>query len=601
MPVAVSAAESGTCGDNLTWTLDDEGTLTISGTGDMKNWPQYSNDTPWFNNKLDIKKLVIQSGVTSIGKSAFNNCCNLADVDIPNSVTSIGEVAFYNCSNLKSITIPESVAYIGGRAFSFCGKLTDIIVRSDNKYYSSLDGVLYNKNKTELIHCTARSSFKIPDSVVYIDEEAFYDCSYLKTISIPNGVTSIGEKAFCGCRALTSISIPNSVTFIGKEAFLGCGIKSVIIPSGVTAIKESTFYGCDSLTNVNILNGVKYIEEEAFSRCSGLISVHIPDSVTSIKESAFLFCESLKSIRIPDSVTSIDSSVFRGCRSLTSVNISNRVLRIESYTFYDCDNLMSISIPDSVFYISSVAFYGCNSLKDVYYSGSAEQWKKINFNWGNECLTNADIHYNDETSDDDAPPADIEMPADINHVTVNYKGSAYGYFKVTDSSGNKLRNKRVSYTVDGGKVNIGTTDMYGFLCIQIDGITKSRDYTVSISGSGVQPSKGILSVTVEPLKFTSTYEAAITSGASVGLGIGVSGSIGKLEGEAKLADISLSGSNKKGLTFSQEYSSGKNKLTVTAKQNSDAALKAKAGLWAGSKAEKFGAEITAGDVHGIAK
>ncbi|MCH5187521.1 MAG: leucine-rich repeat domain-containing protein, partial [Oscillospiraceae bacterium] len=156
--------DSGTCGDNLTWVLDDEGALTISGTGDMTNWYWYSDDSvPWYDSYPYIKKVIICDGVTSIGYCAFYKCTSLTSITIPDSVTSIGWSAFYNCTSLTSITIPDSVTSIGDRAFSGCTSLASII---------------------------------IPNSVTSIGESAFYYCASLASITIPNSVTSIGYCAF---------------------------------------------------------------------------------------------------------------------------------------------------------------------------------------------------------------------------------------------------------------------------------------------------------------------------------------------------------------------------------------------------------------------
>ena len=239
-PVVVFAQTSGTCGSNLTWTLDDNGTLTISGTGDMENWG-YPNPSgaPW--KSKSIKDIVIENGVTSIGNRAFYDCSSLTSITIPNSVTSIGNDAFEWCSSLTSITIPNSVTSIGNHAFDGCSSLTNIT---------------------------------IPSSVTSIGNRAFYDCSSLTSIAIPKGVTSIGDYAFESCSSLTSITIPNSVT----------------------SISWGMFWGCSSLTNVTIPNGVTSIGNYAFRDCSNLTSVIIPDSVTSIGWGEFYSCNNLKDV-----------------------------------------------------------------------------------------------------------------------------------------------------------------------------------------------------------------------------------------------------------------------------------------------------------------
>lgn len=345
---------------------------------------------------------------------------------------------------------------------------------------------------------------------------------------------------------------------------------------------------------------VTSIGEGAFAHCENLTSVTIPNSVTYIGDSAFEYCHGLISATISGSVTSIGSWMFCDCYSLTSITIPDGVTSIGSWAFFNCNSLTSITIPSSVTIIGGWTFWGCKSITDIYYGGSEEDWQNIY----NEDLTGATIHYNSSGGGSTEPTPDSgasTMPADINNVTINYKGTAYGYFEVTDEGGNALKNKSVSYSIDGGAAKTGVTDGYGYLCVQISGITKSRDYSIKISGSGVRPASGVLSVTVKPLEFKSAYEAIMTKGASAGLGIGVGGSIGNLGAEAKAAEIGVSGSNKKGFSYSQERKNGKTHLEVTAKESNEAALKAKVGLWAGASAAVAGAEISAGDIHGSAK
>ena len=269
LPVSAFAdtAKSGTCGDNLTWTLQD-GVLTISGTGNMKNYSmqkvndKYITTAPWGEYYDTIKSVVIEAGVTSIGDYAFYKCSSLASVTIPDSVTSIGERAFCDCSSLASVTIPDSVTSIGSSAFSFCSSL---------------------------------ASVTIPDSVTTIGDWAFYNCSSLASVTIPNSVTSIGNSAFYGCSSLASVTIPDSVTSIGDYAFSGCSsLASMTIPDSVTSIGSSAFRGCSSLASVTIPDSVTSIGSSVFEGCISLASVTIPDSVTSIGDYAFYKCSKLK-------------------------------------------------------------------------------------------------------------------------------------------------------------------------------------------------------------------------------------------------------------------------------------------------------------------
>ena len=280
----VTVVKKGSCGENVTYTLDNKGTLTISGKGDMYNYNR--NDSPFYSEE-DINKVIIEDGVTSIGEFAFECCTSLTTITIPNSVTSIGNAAFMDCDSLTSITIPNSVTSIG--------------------------------------------------------EYAFEDCFSLKSIKIPNSVTSIGDSAFEYCDSLTSITIPNSVTSIGAYAFNYCdNLMSITIPNSVTSIGDSAFKCCASLTSITIPNSVTSIGEYAFGCCASLTSITIPSSVTSIGAYAFYDCESLTNITIPNSVTSIGYDAFDGCYSLTSITIPNSVTSIGEWAFWACDSLTDV-------------------------------------------------------------------------------------------------------------------------------------------------------------------------------------------------------------------------------------------------------------------
>ena len=238
-------------------------------------------------------------------------------------VTDINFYAFDSCTSLTSVTIPNSVTNIGYEAFAGCGSLTNIEVDENNANYSSLDGNLYDKAKTELIRYAngkTATSFTIPNSVTSIGEWAFSNCSNLTSVAIGGNVTSIGEWAFSNCSNLTSVAIGGNVTSIGEWAFSNCSnLTSVTIGDSVTNINFHAFDSCSNLTSVTIGSSVTSIGDYAFSNCSNLTSVTIGDSVTSIGEATFYYCYSLTSVIIPDSVTSIGEATFYHCDSLTSI------------------------------------------------------------------------------------------------------------------------------------------------------------------------------------------------------------------------------------------------------------------------------------------
>ncbi len=285
------------------------------------------------------------------------------------SVTEIGKYAFDGCKSLTSITIPDGVTSIGDGAFYNCSSLTEIKVASENSNYVSVNGVLYNKDKTTIICYPAGkkgNNYKIPDGVTKVGSSAFIGCSSLTSITIPNSVTEIGYSVFEGCTNLKSITIPNGVTSIGDSAFEDCtSLKSITIPNSVTSIGDSAFEDSTSLTSITIPNGVTSIGDSAFEGCTSLTSITISDSVTCIGDSAFNGCTSLISITIPDSVTSIGESAFSGCSSLASITIPDSVMSIGNDAFHECSSLTSITIPYSVTSIGDYAFLGCSRLTAI--------------------------------------------------------------------------------------------------------------------------------------------------------------------------------------------------------------------------------------------
>lgn len=225
---AVFAEEtSGTYKDTMTWMLDGEGVLTISGTGIVEFVvdPYEAHPLPWSDYHSSIKRIVLEEGITGIeGEWTFAGLENLQSVKFPESITVIGYEAFMNCPALTSVTIPASVEEIGSRAFGLCDSLISINVDEENPYYSSIDGVLCNKEKNKLIQFPigkSNTAYTIPDSITSIESVAFECNKNLTSIIIPDTVKSIGGYAFEGCENLAEISIADSVTEIGMSAFEG--------------------------------------------------------------------------------------------------------------------------------------------------------------------------------------------------------------------------------------------------------------------------------------------------------------------------------------------------------------------------------------------
>ena len=314
IPFPAFAATSGTTGD-CTWTLSDDLVLTISGNGEMWDYSEPNSsgtNAPWGAN---IKSVVIEDGVTSIGDYAFCECAGLTSIDIPDSVTSIGSYAFNKCKGLTSIEIPDSVRSIGYSAFSNCTDLTSIYIPDSITSVGS--DAFYN---------TAWYDNQ-PDGLIYAGKVAYTMKGTCPShVKIKDGTTEIADSAFSGCKGLSSVDIPDSVTSIGGCAFFLCGLEEVTFGSSITYIGGCAFEACYNLTSIYISDLVAwcsiYFDDRAAdpfcaSNYSNLYvngelvtDLVIPDSVTSISDYAFCRCDGLASVTIPDSVTSIGYSSF---------------------------------------------------------------------------------------------------------------------------------------------------------------------------------------------------------------------------------------------------------------------------------------------------
>ena len=341
----------------------------------------------------DLTEVVIEDGVTEIGKDVFQGCVGLTKVTIPDSVKKIGTWSFYMCKGLKNVDIPANME-IGDSSFRQSG-LEQVTVSGGsvgNYAFHRIDNL-----KKISINCET------------IGEEAFSGCDYLTDITLGENVKTLGDKAFYTCDALERVEIPSTVTDIGEKTFYSCpALKEAIIRAGT--VKAGTFYNCRVLTTLIIsdnatldasftvrnayangtLETVKIgkgeIGNSAFSNCTNLTTVELGEGVTSIGTSAFLKCTKLPSITIGNGVTSIGTSAFNGCTALTNANIGsgaigesafngctrlvnvtlgNGVTSIGKNAFLRCTALTSISIGSSVKTIESYAFSACSSLSEV--------------------------------------------------------------------------------------------------------------------------------------------------------------------------------------------------------------------------------------------
>ena len=279
-----AATSSGTCGDTSTWVLDESGTLTISGTGGITNNSYKSSYGSY------IKKIIIEEGITSICNYAFSDCRNVETVELPEGLQTIGTRAFDCCVSLTSINIPSSVENVGDYPFVDCVKLTDIIVAESNQYYASVDGVLFNKDKTTLVRYPTG---KIAESYV-----------------VPSGVMTIGKQSF----GSAGVDINT-----GKATNGYCKLTKIELPDSISKIEAAAFSLCRDLQYINIPDSLESIESGIFRGCFALKEIHIPDGITKIGSSAFFNCKNLTMIYIPNSITTIDMEAFRNNDSLEKI------------------------------------------------------------------------------------------------------------------------------------------------------------------------------------------------------------------------------------------------------------------------------------------
>ncbi len=452
--------------------------------------PLYYAKNLYLNGEL-VNSLVISEDINEIKNYAFYNCTSLTSVYIPASVTTIGGTPFYGCSNslkifceasskpsgwssywnsghtviwnvkeyietedaiyyvdsnndkhlysvknkeLTEFTIAADTKIINSTAFDGCNNLTSLNVEAGSAYYSSLDGVLYNVDKTSLVrYPTGRQGdFTIPSSVETIEGYAFKGCSidtltvsenvtdiksdafnscsidktniislsawlnidfenynstpiyqsenlYLNNVLveelvIPEGTTSINSYAFYNCRSLTSVIIPDSVKTIDGYAFEECeNIVSIDFGNGVETIEEAAFRYLYSLEEINLPNSLTYIGYDAFYDCDSVTTLVIPGSVTYIGEEAFAESDSLETLILQEGVEEIDCYAFAYSYALNSVTLPSTLTKIGYEAFYGCDELTSITIPGSVKVIEEEAFGDCDNLETVIIESGVEE------------------------------------------------------------------------------------------------------------------------------------------------------------------------------------------------------------------------------------
>lgn len=499
--------------------------------------------------KADKNGFVIEKGVLKKYTGSGG------DITIPDGVKSIENYAFGNSPSVTSVTIPKSLESMDGNVFSFCMKLKEIKVSKNNQYFSSKNGILYDKKKKVLLQCPREmeGDIIIPKTVVKIGDEAFWNCYYLTSISIPESVTSIGKYAFHFCLRLLNATIPKNVKSIGVGAFAGEASMSDIQVSEDNKYftsengilydkKKKVLIQCPRAKSgeIKIPESVTNIGEEAFEYCQNVTSIIIPESVTNIGRVAFKSCENLTSVIIPQGVTQIEESTFSGCSSLSNVTIPKGVTSISNSAFYSCTSLKNITIPETVTSIDKSAFDTSVDLTIFCYKDSAAEKYAKTYKFKYQYLTDESDSSIDTENNQKLPAVGKTVTSGKNSYKVTKQGTAVAFVKT------KSKSKTITIPAT---IKIGNTT-YKVTSIAANALKGNKKLTkvtigknvTSIGKGAFQNCTALTKITV-PDKVTSIGDLAFSGCkkmTTVTLGKGVK-KIGKetFKGNSKLSSITI--------------------------------------------------------------
>lgn len=373
----------------------------------------------------NLKHIYLPNNVTEIRNGAFYRCSSLEDIEIPETVTSIYSNAFFYAESLKTFNIPKNVNFIEDAVFCGCTNMTSFTVDSENTHFSSVDGVLCNKEGNILISfpCGITGEYALPDGFTEIAPAAFNE-SLIQSVTLPEGIIKIGDAAFSNSYSLESIWLPNSLKSIEFDTFYWCEkLKEIHFPDQLESIGARAFVRCGSLTSIKLPESVKVIEDRVFANCENLESIVLssslesfgvdvfisdkklsaitvpaenahftdvdgvlfnkkrtflikcpegkagayvlPSEVEIVDEEAFYNCAELTSVSMEDNVQSIGLSAFSGCSAIEDIQLSNNLLKIPGYLFESCTMLSKVNIGNNVTEIEEYAFSGCTHLESI--------------------------------------------------------------------------------------------------------------------------------------------------------------------------------------------------------------------------------------------
>lgn len=344
-------------------------------------------------------KIINSSSVTITGYTGTDNELIIPDILNNYNVVGIDEGAFDNCPNLTSVSIRKNIKSIDSGAFRNCRNLSKINVSDGNPYFSSLNGVLFNKDFTSIVcypQNKTESEYSLPDSVVSISEYAFCNCLNLSYVNIPKGIKAIGDYIFYGCTNLSNLNMPDDCESIGNYSFYGCtNLSNLKISNNCRSIGDYAFYGCENLTCLEFTEKIDKIGNYAFGKCEKISYVKFLEKLDLLGDYAFSNCNNISYVEFSKGVDTIGSYAFYKCANLSKLSCYESLNYIGYYAFYYCENITCVYLPNNTQRINNGAFRSCDKLCDVYYDGNADEWKKIDIGEYNQCLLKCNIHCKD--------------------------------------------------------------------------------------------------------------------------------------------------------------------------------------------------------------
>ena len=508
---------SGKCGSNMTWTIDDNGTLTISGTGRIK-FNTGSVYPEWHEHSSSIKSVVFDCSPAGIPGYSFYDCANLTSIEIPKSVSYIDSNAFCNCTSLKQIVLPENVkrlysgvfsgsglssvdlsaiTYIETELFKNCKSLKTVTLSGDLSYvgYYAFDGctaltdVYFNGTEDDWKHVSFESNNKPLEDAKkhYSDPATSGKCGdNLKwtwdgstgTLSISGTGEMYGFSEEYGGYCTTpwryytndikKVEISGKITNISSFAFCYCSnLSEINIPDGVEMIGDKSFYECTSLKSISLPAGLKEIGKSAFANCSALTEVKTGKGLEYIGNNAFSMCISLKSFSVPYGVAFLSPNAFMGCKSLTSITLPDSLVTIQSFALCGLESLESVRIPASVKTIETNAFNNCPKLMDVYYDSSADDWNNIKIYSGNDGIKGAVIHFAETQTSGKCGDNATWSYDGSGTLTISGSGDMYDFYNIPSYGGeqyfapwSKFKNEITKVVISDDVTSVGKGAFY---------------------------------------------------------------------------------------------------------------------------------------------